>query len=64
MSSLNADSEKEEDLQLIKEEVKETGLPLTDETINIAKGLLPDGDQVSQSLEQLDTTLKLELMLN
>ena len=30
----------------------------------MAKLLLPDGDQVSQSLEQLDTTIKLEMLLN
>ena len=38
--------ETEEDLEIVTERVREGGLPVSDETINIAKTLLPDGDQI------------------
>lgn len=63
-SQCSETSQSEQDLQLISEQVREGGLPISDETIKMAKQLLPDGDQVAQSLEQLDTTIKLEMLLN
>ena len=51
-------------MQLISEEVREGGLPVSPETIKVAKMLLPEGDQVFQTLDQLDTTIKLEMVLN
>ena len=49
---------------LINEQVREGGLPISDETIKMAKFLLPDGDQVFQAVDQFDTTIKLEMLLN
>ena len=44
--SFGANYQTEEDLEMVTERVREGGLPVSDETINIAKTLLPDGDQI------------------
>ena len=54
----------EDDMMLIREEVQSSGLQVSDQTILMAKTLLPDGEQVLQVLDQMDTTLKLEMLLN
>ena len=46
-------------MQLINEEVRETGLTISEETLSMAKVLLPEGEQVYQVLDQLDTKMKL-----
>ena len=64
LHSSTSEADREDDLQLINEKVREGGLPVSEETIKMAKVLLPDGDQVFQALDQLDTTVKLEMLLN
>ena len=51
-------------MQLINEEVRETGLTISEETLSMAKVLLPEGEQVYQVLDQLDTKMKLQMLLN
>ena len=46
LDSQYSEQSRDEDLQLISEQVREGGLPVSEETIKMAKILLPDGDQV------------------
>ena len=46
LDSQLTDQSRDEDLQLISEQVREGGLPVSEETIMMAKILLPDGEQV------------------
>ena len=51
LDSQASDQPPDADLQLINEQVREGGLPLSENTIRAAKVLLPDGAQVYQTLD-------------
>lgn len=44
--------------------MRDQGLQISDETLKLATVLLPKGEQVHQALDQFDTTIKLEMLLN
>ena len=46
LDSQGSDVDRKNDMMLISEEVRNQGLPVSDETLKMAKVLLPDGEQV------------------